>query len=172
MKCLYLRFLFHKPYKNKENFFSQVSIHQITVFGGETNIGLDDISRKAQVPLNSQSINEEEDEFVYQKLMDIQSRKQMAIQNEDYDEAERFKQILINIKKLSYILKDLKMRKQDAIDKQRYEEAKKIKQSIEKTKIDIEELMNENMFDEQEEEMENQNDLVDHDVQGNEFVGL
>lgn len=67
--------------------------------------------------------------------MDIKNKKERAIQNEDYDEAERFKQIMINIKKLSYILKDFKVRKQDAIDKQKYEEAKIIKQSIERTKM-------------------------------------
>ena len=40
MKCLYLRFLFHRPFKNKQNFFSQVYIHQLAVYGGETNIML------------------------------------------------------------------------------------------------------------------------------------
>jgi hypothetical protein len=33
IKCLYLRFLFHKPYQTKENFFSQIGIQQITAFG-------------------------------------------------------------------------------------------------------------------------------------------
>jgi centrosomal protein CEP104 len=34
MRCLYLRLLFQRPYKNIENFFSQVYIHQMAVYGG------------------------------------------------------------------------------------------------------------------------------------------
>lgn len=63
MNCLYLRFLFHRPYKNKENFFSQVHIHQLTVYGGESNIILPidtNIGRKgslASIPIDKNSIN-------------------------------------------------------------------------------------------------------------------
>lgn len=38
IKCLYLRFLFHKPYNSKENFFSQISIHSIQIYGTDAGI--------------------------------------------------------------------------------------------------------------------------------------
>ena len=62
LKCLYLRFLFHRPFKNKENFFSQVQIHQLLVFGGESNIMLPldhSIAKKNHV--DPKNITEEED---------------------------------------------------------------------------------------------------------------
>ena len=34
LKCLYLRFLLHKPHKSKENFFSQVGLFQLSIYGG------------------------------------------------------------------------------------------------------------------------------------------
>ena len=37
IKCLYLRFLFYKPHKNKENFFSQIGLHQLNIYGSEAN---------------------------------------------------------------------------------------------------------------------------------------
>ncbi len=37
INCLYLRLLFHKPYQSKENFFSQVGIHQIVAYGEENS---------------------------------------------------------------------------------------------------------------------------------------
>ncbi len=37
IKCLYIRFLFHKPYASKENFFSQIGIHQIFIYGTDSN---------------------------------------------------------------------------------------------------------------------------------------
>ena len=62
MKCLYLRFLFHRPFKNKENFFSQIHIHQLTIFGGESNIMLPldhSITKKNQI--DHRAVTEEED---------------------------------------------------------------------------------------------------------------
>lgn len=35
INCLYLRFLFHKPYPSKENFFSQIGLLALSVFGNE-----------------------------------------------------------------------------------------------------------------------------------------
>lgn len=35
INCLYLRFLFHKPYPSKENFFSQIGLHLLGVYGSE-----------------------------------------------------------------------------------------------------------------------------------------
>lgn len=37
IKCVYLRFLLHKPHASKENFFSQIGIHQITIYGNDIN---------------------------------------------------------------------------------------------------------------------------------------
>lgn len=36
-------------------------------------------------------MNDEEDEFVYQKLLQLNSEKQRAISEEDFDEADRLK---------------------------------------------------------------------------------
>lgn len=35
IKCLYLRFLIHKPHQSKENFFSQIGIQQISIYGND-----------------------------------------------------------------------------------------------------------------------------------------
>lgn len=35
INCLYLRFLFHKPHPSKENFFSQVGLLALSVYGNE-----------------------------------------------------------------------------------------------------------------------------------------
>jgi hypothetical protein len=50
INCLYLRLLFHKPYQSKENFFSQVGIHQIVVFGDENpsaTLPLENLARES-----------------------------------------------------------------------------------------------------------------------------
>lgn len=46
---------------------------------------------------------------------------------EDYDEAERMKQIMVNVKKFGYKLKSLKDKKAEAADKEDYEVAKSLK---------------------------------------------
>jgi hypothetical protein len=35
LNCLYLRFLFHKPFPTKENFFSQIGLLTMSLFGSE-----------------------------------------------------------------------------------------------------------------------------------------
>jgi hypothetical protein len=35
LNCLYLRLLFHKPHPSKENFFSQVGLQALTLYGSE-----------------------------------------------------------------------------------------------------------------------------------------
>ena len=35
INCLYLRLLFHKPYPSKENFFSQIGLAALSIFGLE-----------------------------------------------------------------------------------------------------------------------------------------
>ena len=72
VKCLYLRFLFHKPYKSKENFFSQVGLYQLSIFGGESNtmLPMEPIGNKQEnVGLDQNAMNDEEDDFVYEKLV-------------------------------------------------------------------------------------------------------
>ena len=34
-KCVFIRLLFNKPHKSKENFFSQVGLHELKVYGSE-----------------------------------------------------------------------------------------------------------------------------------------
>ena len=37
INCLYLRLLFHKPFTTKENFFSQIGLQGLSIYGGETS---------------------------------------------------------------------------------------------------------------------------------------
>ena len=35
INCIYLRLLFHKPYQDRDNFFSQIGLHSLSIFGSE-----------------------------------------------------------------------------------------------------------------------------------------
>lgn len=137
LKCLYMRFIFHKPYKNKENFFSQVHIHQLSVFGGQSNMVLPLESpgnRKNMLQMETRALAQDDDEFVSSKLVEIQKRKEQAVLDEDFDEAERLKQIILNVKKFGHRLKALKDKKDEAAEKEDYELARNIKEEVDRLK--------------------------------------
>lgn len=46
LHCTYLRFLLHKPHPNKQNFFSQVGLHEINPFGEGLEIISEPMVRK------------------------------------------------------------------------------------------------------------------------------
>ncbi len=60
-------------------------------------------------------------------MLELQKIKDHAVGQEDYDEAERMKQIMMNIKKFGYKLKSLKEKKTEAANNEDYEQAKTIK---------------------------------------------
>ena len=35
INCIYLRLLFHKPYQARDNFFSQIGIQSLNIYGSE-----------------------------------------------------------------------------------------------------------------------------------------
>lgn len=112
-------------------------VHQLAVYGGESNIMLPldtGIGKKNSIAIDSRTMAEEEDEFVYEKILEIQRRKDQAVMQEDYDEAERMKQIMINVKKFGYKLKSLKDKKAEAAEKEDYEMAKNLKEEIDRIK--------------------------------------
>lgn len=78
LHCTYMRFLLHKPHPNKQNFFSQVGLHEINVIGE----GFDVLSEP--VPKNPMSIDAQaddrsiEDEFIHSKLVILTQLKDQA----------------------------------------------------------------------------------------------
>ena len=54
VNCLYIRFLFHKPHSSRENFFSQIGIQSLSLYGSEHNSSL------LQEPSNSNEQHDDE----------------------------------------------------------------------------------------------------------------
>lgn len=53
-------------------------------------------------------------------MLELQRIKDHAVGQEDYDEAERMKQIMMNVKKFGYKLKSLKDKKAEAANNEDY----------------------------------------------------
>lgn len=69
------------------------------------------IGKRGSIVVDNRAIAEEQDEFIYEKLTEIQRRKDEAVAHEDYDQADRLKQIMVHVKKFGYQLKALRDKK-------------------------------------------------------------
>lgn len=117
MHCTYLRFLLHKPHTNKQNFFSQVGLHEINVFGE----GLEIITEPRVAGRENRENREEyegeavEDEFIRAKMLVLMQMKEQAVRDEDYEEATRLKEILHSVRTLGYQIRGLEDKKREAV---------------------------------------------------------
>ena len=63
VNCLYLRLLFHKPHLAKDNFFSQIGLQALTLFGSEQPDALLHEPPTQQM-LSQEGDNEEDEEYI------------------------------------------------------------------------------------------------------------
>jgi excinuclease UvrABC helicase subunit UvrB len=73
--------------------------------------------------------------------MEIQRRKEQAVTSEDFDEAERMKLIIMNVRKFGQKLNSLKEKKHKAAEKEDYELAKSIKEEIGRLKREVDSIV-------------------------------
>jgi hypothetical protein len=63
LNCLYLRLLFHKPHPAKDNFFSQIGLQALALFGSEQPDALLHEPATQQVG-SEEGTNEEDEEYI------------------------------------------------------------------------------------------------------------
>jgi centrosomal protein CEP104 len=76
----------HKPHQNRQNFFSQVGLHEINVIGEGLDLLTEPYTSRV-ASQNAEYIDEKsiEDEFIYSKLIILQQFKDQAVKEENYD---------------------------------------------------------------------------------------
>ena len=104
INCLYLRFLFHKPYPSKENFFSQIGLHLLGVYGSEQpNLIMQEPSAREE---REEGANEEDEEFVGGYMAKLSAEKEEAIRQENFDLAEYYKNTMGQISNFAVKLRE------------------------------------------------------------------
>lgn len=118
MHCSYVRFLMHQPHPNKQNFFSQVGLHEINVIGEGFDVLAEPAAAGRQQPQPADDLDDKsiEDEFIHSKLIVLHQYKEKAAMEENYDEAKRLKEIINNVKSLGYQIRGLEDKKREAVE--------------------------------------------------------
>ena len=115
---MYLRFSFEANYVNNHNVFNQVGIISLCVFGDKM-VGASDPERPLQQQLGGQF-----DKHTIAKLKNLQIEKKAALEDEDYDRAQKIKEQIERIKNLGNTLMMLEEKKKKAVQNQDYQAAK------------------------------------------------
>ena len=89
----------------------------------------------------SKNVYEEEDAWLYERMMTLNDRKQQALSKEDYDDANLCKKMMEKLKQFGYVIKEKEDEKKQAIEDENYERAKDLKQEIDQQKKEIEEIL-------------------------------
>lgn len=137
--CLYMKLLFHKCHINKYNLFNQVSLIALSVFG--EFIALNEEMQKAvKAPAGAYDRLEYETQFdpmTLDRLRVLETAKEKAKKNEDYESAQRLKEAIDRLKMIGVQLQRLEERKMNAVKSDDYESAKIIKAEIDRLRSTI-----------------------------------
>jgi hypothetical protein len=134
LNCLYLRLLFHKPHPTKENFFSQIGLQALSLFGSDQP---DALLVEPSPEGREEGANEEDEEYIGEFMSRLTADKEQAIKNEDFDKAEEYRVIMVQISNLAAKLREQRTRIARAVEREDFDEAKRVKETIQKIKMEI-----------------------------------
>lgn len=133
-KALYLKIALNKCHVNKYNMFNQVGLIAINAMGEE----LGEVSVPSRKGLPPRLENELEfDALTSDKLKQLLSAKDRAVENEDFDEAKRLREAIERLKMMGQQLYYLEERKRAAISNEDYDAAKVIKMEIDRLRNSV-----------------------------------
>lgn len=133
-KALYLKIALNKCHVNKYNMFNQVGLIAINAMGEELG-GVSVPSRKGLPPRLENEL--EFDPLTAERLRQLQTAKDRAVENEDFDEAKKLREAIERLKMMGQQLYYLEERKRAAISNEDYESAKVIKVEIDRLRNSI-----------------------------------
>jgi len=122
-----LKISLHKCHVNRLNIFSQVGLIAINCHGEPLNFS----SNPPPLPNTTSKVNEY-DNTTAEKLRALDEAKKRAVDEENFDEAKRIKNMIDGLKAVSSKLAELETKKRQAIEDEDYELAKLIKLEIDK----------------------------------------
>jgi len=143
--CVYLRVLFEKCHSNKFNFFHQVALIAMAAFGEPLNYSpapppkslnqsmekSDRQERPDKIEKLEQIIHQQDD-FVIQKIKDLEEGKVKAIEAEEFEEAQHIKNELIKLKQMAAQLQRFEDRRNIALQNEDFETASTLKREIDR----------------------------------------
>ena len=133
-KALYLKIALNKCHVNKYNMFNQVGLIAINAMGEE----LGEVSVPSRKGLPPRLENELEfDPLTADRLRQLQTAKDRAVENEDFDEAKKLREAIERLKMMGQQLYYLEERKRTAISNEDYDSAKVIKMEIDRLRNSI-----------------------------------
>ena len=123
--------MFHKCHVNKYNLYLQVGLIAVNCMG-EVGSGADKQSLMAARDPTSFEEAMQLDEVTLERVKALWKAKEMAVRNDDYDEAMRLKEAIQRLRSIGTHLAQLEERKRIACDKEDYSAAKIIKMEIDR----------------------------------------
>ena len=134
--CLFLKITLNKCHTNTANLFNQVGLIAINVLGEELGSQDEPSPLQGRAPRSKYDSNFEQDlEFdqaTVERLRALNSAKQKAIENEDFEEAKHLKDAIERLKSVGVNLLQLEERKRIAVQNEDFESAKIIKMEIDR----------------------------------------
>ena len=142
----YLKFVFHQNYNNLKNVFNQVGLVSIECFGVDftaNNInGLypkidqptDFFSKESLFPLIKKKSEYDVsmlDEVCISKIQELKEALNLTLKIENYDQANKIKEMIQLVRKLGVKINDEKENKEKALEMEDYETCKIAKNNIE-----------------------------------------
>lgn len=130
--CLYMKLVFHKCHINKFNFFNQISLIAISVFGDYLTVNNVAKPSKGVSQLEKLEYETQFDPKTLDKLKLLESAKEKAIKIEDFEEANKLKEAIDRLKIIGVQLQELEERKNIAVQNDDFKSAQIIKVEADK----------------------------------------
>ena len=144
INCIYLRLLLHKPYQARDNFFSQIGLHSLSIYGSEgADVGAGEGTEREESEAQEEEyeVNEEDERYISEIVGKLSEDKERAIEQEDYESANYYKNTIKVIHDLAKKLRENRVRIQRAIDNEDYDQAKQLKEQIALQKAEINSIL-------------------------------
>ena len=125
VRAQFLRLEVRGSHKNAHNQFDQVQLMSLQFFGEALNHGSDGVQRQ-----NRARPDLKFDSRVLQQLNEFEKQKQIAIQQQDYQQANFLKQSIDRLYLVQRELDELEQQKASAVEREQYVRAQQLKQKI------------------------------------------
>ncbi|BBN12831.1 centrosomal protein CEP104 [Marchantia polymorpha subsp. ruderalis] len=140
-----IRLVLHNCYNNKLNAYNQVGLVALIITGEPLDEhqllqirqrGYSPLLQTPRIQVPSSKVVDANlhavDSFTAARIHRLQKEKVTAVQDEDYDEAKRLKNLIERLKGLGEQIKQLELRKRAAVEMEDYDAAKSCKLEIER----------------------------------------